>query len=387
MIEIKKKSKCSGCHACVNICPKKCISMKSDSEGFLYPVVDKSKCIKCGLCKKACHNLNKQKSTNSPDAYACFNLDEKVRLSSSSGGMFTLLAEEIIGQGGVVFGAVFDDDLAVKHDFVDKKEDIYKLRGSKYVQSIIGDTYKRAKEILQTGRLVLFTGTPCQIEGLLMYLGKDYDNLYTQDIICHGVPSPKVWEIYLRHQQTLHKCRIDNTSYPSFRSKDLGWLNFSLKIQFENKEEYNESHGKDIFMNAFLKNLCLRPSCYNCNCKSIHKNSDITLADFWGVNLLIPDMFDDKGTSLVFVNTEKGRKLFDKTKENITYRKTDIKTAVRYNPLAYMPSYRPLKRTKFMKNIDSCDFTKLQKACSKRSIFERVYNRSKRILMQYLNNI
>lgn len=192
MIKIEDKSKCSGCHACYSICEKKAIIMKEDKKGFKYPSVNKEKCTNCNLCEKVCPILNNQTISNEPIAYACYNKNEKVRLESSSGGIFSLISAEILKKDGVVFGASFNNEFMIEHTCIESIEELYKFRGSKYVQSIIGDTYKKAKEFLKHGKYVLFTGTPCQIEGLLKYLGKDYDNLYTQDIICHGVPSPNV---------------------------------------------------------------------------------------------------------------------------------------------------------------------------------------------------
>ena len=296
---------CSGCHACVNICPKQCITMASDEEGFLYPVADKEKCVECGLCEKVCYAINPCKNENLPEVYACYNKDDAVRASSSSGGMFTLFAEHILNLNGVIFGAAFDENLIVRHICVDNKEDVHKLRTSKYVQSIVGDSYKKAKELLENGRVVLFTGTPCQINGLMSYLGKKYDNLYTQDIICHGVPSSKVWKKYLEYTEKLHGSKVDSTINPSFRAKTFGWLNFSVKINFENKTVHAETLKKDLFMRSYLSNALLRPSCYKCSSKGLQRISDVTLADFWGVNRVLPEMFDDKGTSLIFLNTEK----------------------------------------------------------------------------------
>lgn len=387
MIKIKNKSKCSGCHACINSCPKKCISMQPDDEGFLYPVVDKDKCINCGLCKKVCHVLNPLENNNSPDAYACYNLNEDIRISSSSGGIFTLIAEWIIEQGGVVFGASFDDNLVVKHFCIDNKEDLYKLRGSKYVQSVIGNTYSQVKEILKNGRSVLFTGTPCQISGLMLFLGKSYDNLYTQDIICHGVPSPKVWELYLRYQERLLNSEVNKEIFPSFRSKEHGWLNFSVEMHFKSDVEYCVPHDNDSFMKAFLTNLSLRPSCYKCKCKGVHRNSDITLADFWGVNRLMPDMFDNKGTSLVLTNTEKGRRLFDEIQRCTSYTEIDIKSGLRFNPMAYSPSPRPLKRKQFIKNINDYNFKELQEICSKKSFPEKACHKLMLKFRKFFNKL
>ncbi len=379
MINVKNKSKCSGCHACVNACPKQCISMITDHEGFLYPIVDKGKCIECGLCTKVCHMLKPLASVNVPDVYACYNLDEDIRASSSSGGMFTLFAESILDLGGVVFGASFDDGLEVKHICIDNKEDLYKLRGSKYVQSLIGDSYKHAKEILETGRPVLFSGTPCQISGLQLYLGKNYDCLYTQDIVCHGVPSSTLWKAYLRHLELLHKREINTIIHPSFRDKTLGWLNYSVTVHLGKDIVHSEPHRKDVFMRAYLSNRLLRPSCYKCCCKSLCRNSDITLADFWGINKLMPNMFDDKGTSLVFVNTEKGKHLFDKVGKQAVYRETDIRDAIQYNSAAYVSVPRPFNRRKIIKSIDDHDFEALKSICAKRSFFEKVYHKLRRV--------
>ena len=234
MIEIENKTKCSGCHACANACPKNCISMTSDEEGFWYPQVDKSKCIDCGLCEKICPIIHKWQPDNSrtTTAMAAINTNEEIRLKSSSGGLFTLIAENIIDQGGVVFGAAFTDDFkSVRHICVDNIADLDKLRGSKYVQSKIGDTYKQAKEYLDSGRKVLFTGTPCQLGGLYSYLRKPYENLFTQDIICHGVPSPMVWERYVDFRE---KKSASSTQRMFFRHKKYGWKTFAVLFEFSN---------------------------------------------------------------------------------------------------------------------------------------------------------
>ena len=196
MIKIARKEDCTGCHSCYNVCPKKCIDMKFDEEGFLYPSIDSSKCVECGLCEKVCPIIHTIEIENEPIAVGCYNKDEKIRMDSSSGGIFTLLSELVIQYGGVVFGAEFDENYNVRHSYVDNIEDLYKFRGSKYVQSTIGNSYYNAKQFLEQGRQVLFSGTPCQITGLKRYLQKDYDNLICQDIVCHGVPSTNVWEHY-----------------------------------------------------------------------------------------------------------------------------------------------------------------------------------------------
>ena len=220
MIKIENKTECMGCHACFNKCPKQAIEMVEDEKGFKYPKVNKEKCIECGLCEKVCPIINNRKILNEPKAYAIINKKDEIREKSSSGGIFTLLAEYVIKNGGVVFGAAFDENWNVKHYYVEDIQDINIFRGSKYMQSIIGNTYKQAEEFLKDDRIVLFTGTPCQIEGLKAYLGKEYDKLYTQDIICHGVPSPKVHNIYLEYLKKKFKAnKIENISH---RDKEVG---------------------------------------------------------------------------------------------------------------------------------------------------------------------
>lgn len=384
MITIKRKSDCSGCHACVNICPKSCISMKTDEEGFWYPHVDKALCINCGMCKKVCHHSAALENSNTPTAYACYNQDETVRLSSSSGGMFTLFAEYILDQGGVVFGAAFDEHLQVKHICVTDKADLHLLRGSKYVQSCIGDSYKLAKSALQKGQLVFFTGTPCQIGGLLLYLGKTYDTLYTADIICHGVPSPKVWQTYIEHLETKHNSKIDPNTPPSFRSKVNGWLGFSMKIQFQNQEEHCAHFMKDRYMNAFINDLTLRPSCYRCEFKTLNRQSDVTLADFWGVKQLVPEMFDDQGTSLLLINSQKGAELLDQTRSKAIIKPVALDIAIKQNPAAHTSPYLPFKRKKFIKQANVGNFSQLAQRCENKSFFEKVYHKLNRMISRHI---
>lgn len=311
MIQITEKSKCNGCYACTNTCPKNCIKMVSDNEGFWYPLVDKDKCIDCGMCEKVCPIIHKwhPDEIRKTTALAAINLNEKIRLKSSSGGIFTLIAEKIISQGGVVFGAAFANDFkSVHHICVDNVTDLEKLRGSKYVQSMIGDAYKQAKYFLENGRKVLFTGTPCQIGGLYSYLQKPYDTLYTQDIICHGVPSPMVWEKYVEERERKSNSQ---TQRMFFRHKKYGWKTYAVLFEFSNNTAYVKNLREDSFMRAFLSNACLRPSCYNCSFKSIKRQADITLADFWGIQNVLPEMDDDKGTSLVLIHSEKVQKLME----------------------------------------------------------------------------
>ena len=356
MIKITNKSNCSGCHACANVCPKKCIEMVSDNEGFWYPKIDETKCINCGLCEKVCPIIHKCQpdETRKTTAMAAINLNEEIRLKSSSGGIFTLIAEKIINQGGVVFGAAFADDFrSVHHICMDNVADLEKLRGSKYVQSKIGDTYKQAKQFLDNGRKVLFTGTPCQIGGLYSYLQKHYDNLYTQDIICHGVPSPMVWEKYVEERERKSASQIQRMF---FRHKKYGWKTYAVLFEFSNNTAYVKSLQEDSFMRAFLSNSCLHPSCHDCSFKSIKRQSDITLADFWGIQNVLPEMDDDKGTSLVLVHSDKGKALLSQLSDKIKSNEVSCDLIEKYNLAAVKSALANKNRNLFMKSIVSGNF-------------------------------
>ena len=378
MQEIVNKQKCSGCCACYNICPVSCISMEYDEEGFLYPVIDNSKCVDCGMCKKICPVLKEYSGNVIGKAYACMNKNETVRVESSSGGVFSLVAEQIIDEGGVVFGAAFDRDFSVKHICIQSKEEIYKLRGSKYLQSNVSDTYKEAKVFLEQRRLVLFSGTPCQISGLKAYLQADYDNLIVLDLVCHGVPSQKAFNRYLDQLQRCCDAAITEQTKIKFRDKFSGWYGYSVSVKFDESNIYYKKHTQDLFMRAFLNNLCLRPSCYNCHSKSLNRQSDITLADFWGVKEQLPEMFDNKGTSLVLVNSEKGRKIFEEIKDKMIVSKVDFDKAVKRNTAAYKSCKMPKERKKFMTSLDTTDFKTNVEACVKSGVIIKIKRLIKR---------
>ena len=331
MINISDKFHCCGCSACVQCCPKHCISLQEDSEGFLYPQVDAESCIDCGLCEKVCPMLRHSEEGQKPLAvYAAKNKDEEIRRISSSGGMFTALAEEIIREGGVVFGACFNADWEVVHNYTEIVEGLARFRGSKYVQSRIGDSYKQAESFLKAGRKVLFSGTPCQIAGLKKFLRKDYENLLAVDVICHGVPSPGVWREYLKEEIARQRDR-KNTVLPrtiherdvlvegiSFRDKSEGWKKFSFALALSTTNGSGEKFSfcsrmplnENLFLRGFLADLYLRPSCYACPFKCGKSGSDLTLGDFWGIQRVMPDFDDDKGCSVVLCNTSIAQSIF-----------------------------------------------------------------------------
>ena len=362
MIEIVDRQDCTGCTACFSVCPENCISMNKDKDGFNYPEVNHDRCTECSLCIKICPVINVPVVNNIPKAYACINKDELLRMQSSSGGIFTAIAGVILDRNGIVFGAAFDENFNVAHQSANSHEELQKLRGSKYVQSQINTSYINTKSFLDQGRLVLFSGTPCQIAGLKAYIQKDYKNLFCVDLICHGVPSPKVWTKYVKF-----RCELASSSPQriSFRRKDYGWKRYSVSFLFKNDTEYLNNLRDDIYMKAFLKNISLRPSCYSCKFKMIHRQSDITLADFWGVDNIFPDMDDDKGTSLIFVNSENGNFLFNAIKNKMQYREVEISKAIKYNSSAVNSVVPHPARAEFFKNIDFLSFDKLVcKYCS-----------------------
>ena len=369
MINIIDKKNCCGCNACVQHCPKSCITMQEDGEGFLYPIVDQEVCIDCGLCEKVCPVLNQGEERKPLQVYAANNPNEEVRMQSSSGGVFTLLAETIIQEGGVVFGVRFNDDWEVIHDYTETKEGLAAFRGSKYVQSRIGESYCQVERFLKKGRKVLFTGTPCQIAGLNLFLRKEYDNLLTVDFICHGVPSPGVWKSYLEelialkgnqknsvlsHSKPIILNSIRDISRIEFRNKRLGWKKFSFALTLsvpdghktKNTVLLSEPYNENIFMKGFLADLFLRPSCYACPAKCLKSGSDITIGDYWGIQNVMPEIDDDKGICCLMVNTDKGGQLLS-SKEWVEYRKSDYSTVIKYN-IACVVSVAPnLKRKLF----------------------------------------
>lgn len=376
-MEVIEHEKCCGCQACYNICPKNAISMVEDEKGFKHPKIDKEKCINCGLCRRTCPILKSSIEKKDDESYAIYNKNDEERLHSSSGGIFILLAKAILNNGGVVYGASLAENFIVKHSRVQTIADLSKLMGSKYVQSDIGISYKNVKKDLESGLKVLFTGTPCQIAGLKSYLIKEYPNLYTQDIICHGVPSPKVWEKYKEFRQKVDK---DLPLEINFRNKDNGWNNYKLNFKYHNKE-YKQDKNNDLYMKAFLRNVILRDSCYNCSFKGINRESDITLGDFWGVQEIMPDMFDDKGTSLIIIHSNKGKELLELIKDNCIYQKCSIEQVLKYNPALVKSSIKAQKYEEFFTNLDKIEFDKLvKKYTSTGNIIKKIKNKIKLII-------
>ena len=319
---------CTGCSACMNVCPVDAITMDYNKEGFLVPLVDNDKCIDCGECKEKCPALHtRYENKNTPKIFAVMAEDD-IRLKSSSGGVFTLLAEEILDQGGLVCGAAFDDEFRLSHVITDSKSELEPLKNSKYMQSNIDYAYREIKNALDSGKKVLFTGTPCQVAGVKSYIGEDYDNFYAVDILCHGVPSELVFRKYVEEVSVKHTGKVSALKDIKFRNKDFGWNCKTMHMEFEGCDKpYDKSEeGGDMFEYVYHKNLMLRKSCSDCKFAAYPRQGDISMGDYWGITKLDSSMNDRKGTSIVFVNNDKGMRLFSWVCDNFKkFREMNVK--------------------------------------------------------------
>lgn len=324
------KFNCYGCTACANICPQNAITMVEDDEGFIYPQIDDKKCIKCGLCEKKCIYKNKKliKDYDKKESFAIYSKNDKIRETSSSGGTFTGLYKNIINKGGYVVGVRYDKNMKPIYDIVNTEEKCEAFKGSKYVRADSGDIYHKIKEKLDDKKLVLVTGTPCFIAGLNTYLGKEYKNLYTMDILCHGTPSPKVFERYVSELEEKYESKIIDFK---FRDKKNGWQTATITIKFENGKEISNLLVKNGFGNAFSKGLISRPSCYNCEYVGYNVTADLRVADFWATRSKYKNMDDNKGISIVLLNSEKGKELFNEIKDDYIVKEIPYEDALLKN--------------------------------------------------------
>ncbi len=346
----KVQDDCTGCGACYSICPVDAISMVSDAEGFLQPSIDTSICTQCGLCAKKCPALGELEILNSrdPQVFAAWCKDEGQRINSSSGGVFSELAKQVLNKGGHVVGARYNSDYTVEHVCISNTEELHLLRQSKYLQSEIGHIFRDIKRLLKTNAPVLFCGTPCQAAGLLSYLGKVYKNLTVCDFVCHGVPSPMVYKMYLADLEIEYQAPVESIQ---FRNKNSGWKKFCTFIVFENGKTYQRDLYQDTYMYGFLKNLYLRPCCYKCKFKKIPRVADITLGDFWGIGDTRPHIDQDKGTSLVFINTSKGREDFAAASKGLISEECTLDEAINGNPCILTSVAKPKKRQQFFQRL------------------------------------
>ena len=360
MIEIKNKENCTSCFACYNVCPVNAIEMVEDSEGFKYPKVNKEKCINCGLCDKTCpvmHNKIEEDYYKKPIVIAAYTKNNHIRLDSTSGGVFSELAKKIYSENGYVCGAIYNKEWGVEHIISDNIKDLEDLRSSKYLQSDINDVFTKIKELLEDGKKVLICGSPCQIAGLHNFLHKKYDNLYTIDFICRGMNSPKIFKSYIKYLEEKYKSMAVKVK---FKHKIHGWHNFSTKVDFENGKSYIGGRYEDSFMVGYLKyNAFMRPSCYNCKFKGLPRRADITLADFWGIERINPKMDQNKGTSMIYINSEKGQKLFNEIKENLVYEEIASDEVFKENVSMKTSVEMTKERQGVFENIDKLSYKEL----------------------------
>lgn len=376
MIEITDKSSCCGCWACYNACPKHCITMVEDNEGFRYPKVNLDECIDCGVCEKVCPLLKPKMNDEVPINYTVQQKDKNVLRTSTSGGFFTAIAKYAIEQGGVVFGAAFDNDMELRHSYSETFEGCEKFRGSKYVQSLIGDTYKQAKSFINAGRLVVFSGTPCQIAGLYGFLrGRQYENLITVDLVCHGTPSP----LLLRKYFAFH-ASIAGSSIKDYRSRDkyYGYDYSTSTIWFEDKtKSYHKGKESDMMLGLYFKNICSRPSCYTCHFKTLNRISDITIFDCWDASS-VSSKFSKEGATNVFIHTQKGNDVFNKIKNAFIYAQPDIEEVIKRDGVM-IKNFVPMNnaRTQFFEDLNNLPFKTIQDKYMKISMLQMVLTKIK----------
>ena len=364
MITITNKVDCCGCNACGDVCPKQAISFKTDIEGFWYPEVDNEKCVECGLCEKVCPILNVKdlKKNDLPESvcYAAEHKNLEVVFDSTSGGLFSALADIMYKSNGYVGGAIFNEDFSVRQYISNDKNDLPKLRSSKYLQSHLDGFYKQVKELLDRDEKVLVCGSPCQMAALRAFLRKDYENLIIADFICRGINSPKVWRKYLDSFEERYGSKV---VYCKAKSKEYGWRNLTQKVILENGKAYYETKDQSNFTKGYLRTgVYCRPSCYDCKFKGYPRIADITLADFWGIENVETSMEKDLGTSLVMVNSQKGERFFEEVKKRINYVKVPFDSIEAGNRSLNLSVDPPrIDRKQFFDDLDKMSFLELAK--------------------------
>lgn len=374
----KNKGDCCGCYACKNICPVNAVVFDYDDEGFWYPTVKSGICVNCGKCVVVCPCINKPTNHSVKCSFACNIKNHSELLKSSSGGAFAEMARSVLRRGGFVCGAAFDDDFNVQHMIIESEDDLTKLRGTKYVQSKIGAVLLEIKELLENNKKVLFSGTPCQVAGLNTFLEKEYDNLITVDLICHGVPSPGIWQEYLKQLTN-----GDTLLEVNFRNKENGISNATIEFVFESGKVQKCSYAEDSFIKGFLKNYYLRPSCFECKFKGFNRCSDITIGDFWAVKEYYPDFNSQFGTSAVIIRTNKGLDLFESVSDNLNVIPVNEEHFAVWNECLLKSVKHTKKREDFYNRYGNIEFVELINELAstedtentKKSFFAKVKNK------------
>lgn len=358
MIQIIDKSKCCGCNACGDICPKDAITFRTDIEGFWYPEVNMERCIDCGLCEKVCPELHvnelKKNDYEKPVTIAAINKNMRVRWDSTSGGAFSALADMMYEQGGYVSGAVYNDDFSVRNFISNNPDDLVRLRSSKYLQSNAEGLYKNIRDLLRKGEKILTCGTPCQMAALRSFLRKDYDNLIIVDFICRGINSPKVYRKYLDSLERKYGGKI---IYVKAKNKELGWRNLTRKVVFDNGKVYYGVRMKDDFRRGYHTNVFCRPSCYACQYKGFPRIADITIADYWGIEKVDKNLDNNIGTSMILLNSKKGEVYFELIKDKLEWEYTKFEFILPGN-IALIKPIEPaeINREQFFKDLDKGTF-------------------------------
>ena len=363
------RTSCTGCSACQAVCPKTAISMRPDAEGFLRPQVDPDRCIGCYRCEQVCPVLHPAVPDASPTCYAAYSKATDLRMQSSSGGLFSELARPILAAGGLVFGCVWEKpDFVAVHRGVDTLAGLADLRGAKYVQSDLRDTFREARRALEAGRPVLFSGMPCQIAGLHAFLTKPYVSLLTVELICHGGPSPAVWEIYKQQAVRL----LGPLTDVCLKDKQNSWRRYRVTVRGMNGAR-SQNYEDDVYMQAFLKNLCLRPSCYACPFRSGRSGADMTLGDFWGIESVLPKPDDDRGISAVLIHTARGMQAWSACVDNLNAVPVTQDRIVAGNPVYTRSVTCPSGRRVFMRRYASEDWSVLLNRATRLSPVRRIW--------------
>lgn len=377
---------CTGCTACISACPKNCIELVQEQDGFSYPkLLREEDCIQCGRCEKVCPLIEQEDMKSNPVAYAAYSNADELRKESSSGGVFSEIAKTILEKQGIVYGAAYDSKGRIVHIGIENIQELAKLRGAKYAQSELKDTFTQVKQQLSSGREVLFAGTPCQVGGLKAFLGKEYQNLISIDFVCHGIPSPKVWESYLQWQSE----KENQKTLPvriNLRDKHSGWSRYQYSTTMEYKNhKFSCLNGENIFMKLFVGDYINRLSCTECQFKGYERVSDFTLGDFWGIWDIDQEMDDNKGTSLVLVQSEKGQSIWKQISKNLKVKEMTLEQASQQNPSLLVSSQAKENRNQIMQMAIEEKFDEIiecmpKPVIAKPSLLNRVKGKVKRIL-------
>lgn len=378
-LKTKNKYECCGCTACQQVCGKSAITMQTDEEGFAYPQTDESLCINCGLCEKVCaFSSPVYNNEETPDVYATHLTDREQREKSSSGGLFYTIAKWIISQGGIVYGAAFDKNLTLRHIGVETENDLQALRGSKYLQSDLRNTYKEAREELKKGRWCYFTGTACQIAGLKAFLRKDYPTLITSDLVCHGVPSQKIFNEHLAYLRKKH----NNNNITNYQFRDNKKWGVCEIVNFTNPNKQEIVYTKPTYelspyLYSFMHSYTYRYSCYDCKFAKIPRQGDITLADYWGAKTFFPDIDMSCGVSLILLNNEKGKNFWNNIKEECKYYKSNVTDAAKYNANLIHKTKEPEIRKSIYRLIEKEGYEKIAKREFRHKNYYRILVKAK----------